>query len=384
MRILSFLTAFVLMIAPVHALEQDAQKIQKIEDYLNNVKTLKASFVQTASNGSTSEGTLLVAKPNKIRMEYKEPANILIVGDGKNIVYNDKDLDQVTNINYDDVPASLILADNIKIDGEQIKVSNYFEDKGSTVVTLRYPSKPEIAPITLTFTTEPFALRQWSIVDPQGIEVLVSLYDVETDTSFEDGTFKFKKAKSPLKYKGKKIYFVGITNSGKSTLINALIKSYNGVDGEITMSNYPSTTLGVVDESIGEIHIKDTPGIVIENSIVNYMDSNGIKKVNSKKEIKPVTIQIHDNGAILIDELFRIEYQTDNSSMTFYFSNNLDIQNISFKNPRLLDCGKKEITIPDNSDLVIEDIGFIKFTKKAKIILYEINDVYMYVRDKLI
>ena len=204
MRILSFLTAFVLMIAPVHALEQDAQKIQKIEDYLNNVKTLKASFVQTASNGSTSEGTLLVAKPNKIRMEYKEPANILIVGDGKNIVYNDKDLDQVTNINYDDVPASLILADNIKIDGEQIKVSNYFEDKGSTVVTLRYPSKPEIAPITLTFTTEPFALRQWSIVDPQGIEVLVSLYDVETDTSFEDGTFKFKKAKSPLKYKGKK------------------------------------------------------------------------------------------------------------------------------------------------------------------------------------
>jgi len=204
MRIFSLLTALVLLATPVKALEQDAQKIQKIEDYLNNVKTMSASFVQTASNGSSSEGSLKVAKPNKIRMEYKEPANILIVGDGENIVYNDKDLDQVTNINYDDVPASLILADNIKIDGKQIKVSNYYEDKGSTVVTLRYPSKPEIAPITLTFTNSPFALRQWSIVDPQGIEVLVSLYDVETDTSFDNDTFKFKKAKSPLKYKGKK------------------------------------------------------------------------------------------------------------------------------------------------------------------------------------
>ena len=204
MRIFAFLTALLLMTAPAFALEKDAQKVQQIEDYLNNVKTLKASFVQTASNGSTSEGTMIVEKPNKIRMEYKEPTNVLIVGDGDHIIYNDKDLDQVTNIDYEDVPASLILANNIKIDDKQIKVSNYYEDSGSTVVTLRYPSKPEIAPITMTFTNQPFALRQWSIVDPQGIEVIVSLYDVETDIPLDESLFKFKKAKSPKKYKGKK------------------------------------------------------------------------------------------------------------------------------------------------------------------------------------
>lgn len=204
MRIFAFLTALLILNAPAYALEKDAQKIQQVEDYLNNVKTLKASFVQTASNGSTAEGTLLVAKPNKIRMTYNAPMNVLIVGDGDYIVYNDQDLDQVTNIDYDDVPASLILANNIKIDGKQIAVSNYYEDSGSTVVTLRYPSKPEIAPITLTFTNKPFALRQWSIVDPQGIEVLVSLYNVETDVKADDSLFKFKKAKSPRTYKGKK------------------------------------------------------------------------------------------------------------------------------------------------------------------------------------
>jgi chaperone LolA len=204
MRFLAFLLTLFFFVTSAPALEKDAQKVQKIEDYLNNVHTLKASFVQTASNGSTSEGTMLVEKPNKIRMEYKEPTNVLIVGDGEHIIFNDKDLDQVTNIDYEDVPASLILANNIKIDGKQIKVSNYYEDNGSTVVTLRYPSKPEIAPITMTFTNSPFALRQWSIVDPQGIEVIVSLYDVETDVPIEASSFKFKKAKSPLKYKGKK------------------------------------------------------------------------------------------------------------------------------------------------------------------------------------
>lgn len=204
MRFWAFLSALFLMATPVDALEKDAQKIQQVENYLNNVTTLKASFVQTASNGSTAEGKIYIEKPNKIRMEYNEPTNVLIVGDGDNIIYNDKDLDQVTNIDYEDVPASLVLANNVKIDGKQIAVSNYYEDAGSVVVKLKYPSKPEIMPITLTFTTKPFALRQWSIVDPQSVEVIVSLYDVETDIALDKELFKFKKAKSPMKYKGKK------------------------------------------------------------------------------------------------------------------------------------------------------------------------------------
>ena len=186
------------------------------------------------------------------------------------------------------------------------------------------------------------------------------------------------------KYKEKKIYFVGITNSGKSTLVNEMIKSYSGVSGNITMSNYPSTTLGVVDVAIGDLQVKDTPGIVINNSVVNYLDNKGIKKINSKKEIKPITIQIEGKGAILIDELLRLEYDTDKSSMTFYVSNNVKIDNISLKNPRLLDYSSSEYTIGDNKDLVIEDIGFVKFTNKTVIKVYSQNKLYMYVRDNLI
>ena len=187
-----------------------------------------------------------------------------------------------------------------------------------------------------------------------------------------------------LKYKDCDIYFVGITNSGKSSLINALIKSYNGYAGDITTSNYPSTTLDLIDVTIGDIKVKDTPGIVIEDSIINILDNNGIKKINSKKEIKPITFQIEGTGAILIDELVRIEYETSKSSMTVYASNLLDISSISLNNPRLSDKYIYDFMIFDNQDLVIEDLGFIKFTKETRIKIYANKKIYMYIRDKLV
>lgn len=181
---------------------QTADNLAQIESYLNSIKTMDARFVQTASNGNTAEGKLYIQKPNKIRMEYDAPTSVLIVGDGDYIVYNDKELDQVTHIDYDDIPASLILANNLKIDGKKVKVSNFYQDAGITTVTLEYKDRGDIGPITLTFNNRPFELKQWKIVDPQSVEVTVSLYDAVMDGGLDDSLFKFKNDKSnPLNYK---------------------------------------------------------------------------------------------------------------------------------------------------------------------------------------
>lgn len=182
-----------------------AAETKQIEDYLNNIKTLSATFVQTASNGGSAEGKIYIAKPNKIHMEYNDPTSVLIVGDGSFIVYNDKELDQVTHIDYDDIPATLILANDLKIDGKNLKISDFYSDSGIMVATLEYPKKPDISPITLTFEKDPFELKQWKIVDPQSVEVTVSIYNTLKDQSLNGDLFKFKKdKKSPLNYKNKK------------------------------------------------------------------------------------------------------------------------------------------------------------------------------------
>ena len=130
---------------------------------------------------------------------------MLIVGDGDFIVYNDLDLEQVTHIDYEDIPASMILANNIKIDNEDIKVIDFYQDSGSTSITLDYAKKGDLGPITLIFSNNPLELKQWRIVDPQSVEVSVSLYDVVKDGDIDDKKFKFNnQKKSSRNFKKKK------------------------------------------------------------------------------------------------------------------------------------------------------------------------------------
>ena len=181
-----------------------------------------------------------------------------------------------------------------------------------------------------------------------------------------------------------KIYFVGITNSGKSTLINEMINSYGDGNSILTVSNYPSTTLDMVKVKIVNLSIIDTPGLIIPSSIANNILDSELKRINSKKEIKPITIQMNGSGGVLVDKYFRIEYETNESSMVFYVSNNLNISKINLNNPRLSNFEYTSYDIGDNTDLVIEDIGFIKFTKGVRIKVFYENKMYMYLRDKLI
>ena len=180
------------------------EDIKKVETYLNSIKTLSADFVQIASNGEQVEGHLYVEKPNKIRMEYKAPSNILIVGNGDYIVYYDKELEQVTNIDYEDIPAAMILANTVHINGKELKVTDFAQDPGMTKMSLQYAKAGDLGPFTLVFANKPFELKQWKVITPQSLEVSLSLYDTVVDGKLNEDLFKFsKRAATKAKKKGK-------------------------------------------------------------------------------------------------------------------------------------------------------------------------------------
>ncbi|MBO4294033.1 MAG: outer membrane lipoprotein carrier protein LolA [Alphaproteobacteria bacterium] len=183
---------FLMLFYTSFANAQTTQDVAQIEDYLNNITTMEADFVQMASNGATSEGKLYISKPSKIRMEYAPPTDVLIVGNTKEIVFHDKELDQITNIDYDDVPGTKILTDTIKIDGKILKVTDFYKDSGSTTITLEYTKEKDMGPITLVFSNKPFELKQWKIIDPQSVEVTLSLYDMHTNESIDENLFSYK------------------------------------------------------------------------------------------------------------------------------------------------------------------------------------------------
>lgn len=184
------LFAALLIAGSAHAENAD---LGKIESYLNNISTLEANFVQMSSNGGSAEGKIYIEKPSKIRMEYTAPDPLLIVGNGEYIIYNDKELDQITNIDYKDIPATMILSNKIKFDGKNLKVTDFYKDSGQTSVTVEMPNSPGVKPITLIFDNAPFRLKQWKVIDQQNIEVTISLFDAEQDKKLDENLFKFSK-----------------------------------------------------------------------------------------------------------------------------------------------------------------------------------------------
>lgn len=185
------------------------------------------------------------------------------------------------------------------------------------------------------------------------------------------------------KYKNsKEVYVVGFTNAGKSTMINKLIYNYSDNKTSITTSSLPSTTLGTIEIKFNDdLTIIDTPGLLDEGSIINYLDASMLKKINPKKEIRPITYQIRHKQIILVDELLEIECENKNS-ISLYFSNQLEVKRIYEKRESgLVD---HVIEVPERSDIVISGLGFVKVINPDKILIRTLPGVEVFVRDSLI
>ena len=74
--------------------------------------------------------------------------------------------------------------------------------------------------------------------------------------------------------KGRDVYVVGVTNVGKSTLINAIIKEITGDKDIITTSRFPGTTLDKIEIPLDDgTHIFDTPGIIHRHQMAHYLSA---------------------------------------------------------------------------------------------------------------
>lgn len=202
--------------------------------------------------------------------------------------------------------------------------------------------------------------------------IISSYKNYEFDMLFEKIN-KYKKSNN--------VYVVGYTNAGKSTMINKLIYNYSDLESSVTTSILPSTTLNTIEIKLNnELTLIDTPGILDEGSIINYVDGKLLKKILPNKEIKPITYQVRGKQYILIDNLVKIE--TENNNLTFFISNQLKIDRF-YKNKKV-DLKENIIRVKDNQDIVISGLGFIKTTNSGLFKVYTLDGVDVYARDSLI
>ena len=184
--------------AEVHNLAPDLpdaerRDVRRIEAYLNDIDTLQARFLQVSSQGGVAEGDVYLARPGRLRIEYDPPVPVLIVADGSWFIYYDSELDQVSYLRLSATPAAVLVSDDISLFSGDLAVTAFERADEVIRVTVTRTEEPLEGSLTLVFADRPLALKQWTVVDAQGIATTVSLIGTRFGMALDEALFRFRK-----------------------------------------------------------------------------------------------------------------------------------------------------------------------------------------------
>ncbi|CQR25859.1 GTP-binding protein YqeH [Streptococcus varani] len=207
--------------------------------------------------------------------------------------------------------------------------------------------------------------------------------------------------------KGRNVYVVGVTNVGKSTLINAIIQEITGDKDVITTSRFPGTTLDKIEIPLDDgSYMFDTPGIIHRHQMAHYLTAKNLKYISPKKEIKPKTYQLNPEQTLFLAGLGRFDFmEGERQGFTAFFENTLDLHRTKLAGaddfyqkhagsllvppsskemadfPELV---RHEFMIKEKTDVVFSGLGWIRVNEKAKIAAWAPKGVDVVLRKAII
>ncbi len=165
--------------------------VGRIEAYFNGVRTMRARFLQAASTGETAEGSVVLQRPGRMRIAYDAPVPVLIVADGTWLIYHDRKLNQISYLPLGSTPAGILVEDKIDLDGGGLTITDFSRAAGVIRITVVRTASPADGSLTLAFSETPLELKQWRVVDAQGVATTVSLSEIETGIRLDPELFRF-------------------------------------------------------------------------------------------------------------------------------------------------------------------------------------------------
>lgn len=203
------------------------------------------------------------------------------------------------------------------------------------------------------------------------------------------------------------VYVVGVTNVGKSSLINALLKHYSGEDSHfITTSEFPGTTLDIIEIPLDDYSsLYDSPGIINDHQMAHMVKDEELKIIVPKSELKPATYQLNDQQTLYFGGLARLDFvKGEHAAFTCYFPKLLKIHRTKLMNADALYNRHQTLTPEINTistiqdmqchdfklsnqkiDIVVSGLGFISVKNpNATIKVWAPKGVGVFIREALI
>ena len=162
---------------------------------LRAITTMRADFTQTDRAGSTVRGELTLRSPGRIRFEYEDSVNMLVVSDGRSLTLVDYDVQQVERWPISDSPLGALLNPN----GDMARYGTVQPTNADNVVSIsvRDPNRPEFGMMTMIFVEKASApggleLTSWVALDSQNNRTTVRLRNQRYGVSVPDSAFRYR------------------------------------------------------------------------------------------------------------------------------------------------------------------------------------------------
>jgi len=176
--------------APIPA----AEAVARANAWLDQARDMTADFVQIGPNGRRSEGELTVARPGRMRFEFTNPPRLEVVADGRSVAIIDKKLNTQDEYFISQTPLKFLLSDHIDL-ARDTKVLSVSQEGNS--VTIEVEDRATLggtAHLALVFDATTFALRQWTVIDAQGFQTVVTLFNVDLKAEPDPALFHIDEA----------------------------------------------------------------------------------------------------------------------------------------------------------------------------------------------
>lgn len=182
-----------LMAAPDGSI--DMAFVQKVENYLNGIKSYRATISQLNNDGATQSGHVYMLRDGvksygKMRIEYDPPVKDLIVVDGQDFIFYDSHTKEKNVYDVDATPAAFLLRRHVDLRQDLKVIRQRTHEDGTVHLTVVRPGEESAASLTLQFATKPMLkLNGWAVTDPQGLTTQVQLKDVNIGINLDPSLF---------------------------------------------------------------------------------------------------------------------------------------------------------------------------------------------------
>ncbi len=167
-----------------------SEAVERANVWLDAARVMTADFVQVGPGGKRSEGELTLMRPGRMLFKYTAPARFEIVADGRSVAIIDHKLNTQDEYFIGQTPLKFLLSDHIDI-ARDTKVLSVAQDESSVTIEIEdNATLGGTAHLELIFDPATFALKQWTVIDAQGFETVVTLFNVDLKTKPDPALFR--------------------------------------------------------------------------------------------------------------------------------------------------------------------------------------------------